>query len=108
MPLLFQFTAVIYLTILTIVGASIFLHRISWSRNQVQKNMLLSGGVGSEGGLHTCIKSEAFKVHQILCLNVNEPYRSSAIKLIQPRVVGVTGRTGTANLLLHGQGGPGL
>lgn len=70
--------------------------------------MLLLGDVWSEGRLHTCIKSEAFKVHQILCLSVNEPCRSSAIKLALLRVVGVTGRTGTANLLLRGQGAPGL
>lgn len=73
-----------------------------------QKNMLLSGDVWSEGKLHACIKSQAFKVHQVLCLSVNEPHRSSAIKLVLLRVVGVTGRTGTANLLLHRQGGPGL
>lgn len=91
MSLLFQFTAITYLYILTIIEASVFLPGISWSRNQVQKNTLLSGDVWSGGRLPPCIKSEAFKVHQILCLSVNELCRSSAVKLVLLRVVGATG-----------------
>lgn len=104
----FNLQGYLYLSILTRIRAPILLPGISWPRNHVQKNMPLPGDVWSAGRLHTCTKSEAFKVYQTLCLSLNELYSSSAIKLILPGAVGVTGRTGAGDLLLHCQGGPGL
>ena len=98
----------LYLSILTIIRAPIFLPAISWPRNHVQKHRLLPGDVVSAGRFHRCTKSEAFKVYQTLCLSVNELCSSRAIKLILPGAAGDTGRTGAADLLLHCQGSPGL